>query len=262
METKKLLPIEVENQKEMFGGWSWNSGDMWSEIPEVEIIVDRGGYDWGDFWRDFNPGNEYYPDYGGGGGSVGGNGYGGDNGDNKVDDPNNLLGGLKETIESKLQELRVLKIVGGESVDKLIKAHEDVIKIINNINENPSSYGDKIRIVIEDTDNDRSIDSGYITRDSEGYKIALDSRENLGLLVHELVHLEQIRTGKLAIGIDGTFSGYDINDEVEAYDLQHKIDKGIMYEYRDLTGDVVNGGYKVTAEQVFSEYPGIYDHLR
>lgn len=78
MKAKKLLPIEVESQKEMFGGAIWNSGDnMWdSDIPELELIGGGGGNDWGDFWRDFNPRDEY-PDYGGGGSSTDGDNNGG-----------------------------------------------------------------------------------------------------------------------------------------------------------------------------------------
>lgn len=88
METKKLLPIEVENQKEMFGGWSWNSGDnIWEgDIPGLEFVGGGGGADWGDFWRDFDPGNEY-PDYGGGGGSVGGNGENNGGGNHQLQRP-------------------------------------------------------------------------------------------------------------------------------------------------------------------------------
>lgn len=107
MKSKNLLPIEVENQKELFGGWSWDSGDQWREIQEVEIIGGSGGGWDNPFWGGYYP-NDPDPDYYGG--ASGGSGGGGESngGEHQLSDIEPPCPQLKATGECTIKALEVV----------------------------------------------------------------------------------------------------------------------------------------------------------
>ena len=85
-------------------------------------------------------------------------------------------------------------------------------------------------------------------------------QSNLPVLAHELEHANQLENGELYLQ-NGDIAGYDINDEVDAYDIQHKFNFGIGFDVVDLNGNpVTDGPYEVTAEEVYSQFPGVYDN--
>lgn len=48
--------------------------------------------------------------------------------------------------------------------------------------------------------------------------------------MHELEHLNQIENGELSFDKNGNFSDYDVMEEVNAYQFQEYIEKGMDYK--------------------------------
>lgn len=259
----EISEMSILTQKKSRGG----SGERSYSLSEVVISNDwhGSGPDW-----NFPTVPDDYSNSGvfGGGSNSGVETYNPDPEDN-VNDPNGVLEATKtkmtENIEALKQALNSNLLSGKDIQDaqEVIDAYQqtkDNIELIQN-SEN------KYRIdVIADFDNDATKANAefYYDKDTGEFVILVESTnaEYLPLFAHELEHANQLENGELYIDNDGNIKGYDINDEVDAYDVQHKLNFGVGFDSNDLSGNPVNNPYEVTPDEIYNNFPNIYDHLK
>lgn len=94
------------------------------------------------------------------------------------------------------------------------------------------------------------------------YVIRIESTNSIGVLSHELEHSNQLENGELYLDNSGIIQGYDINDEVDAYTVQHVVDQCIFDNLFDLNGyPVPSEDYEITPQEIYDQFPGMYDEL-
>lgn len=216
-----------------------------------------------------------FPSSDGGGGPSGGGGGGGtpddgnEPGDN-IKDPNGALDAaetiINEQIEALKQALKGNLITGEKDIkdaQEVIDALEQTKDTIELLKNSDNNYRIEVK---PNYDEDATKASGDLTFDKDTGEFVF-TVEGVGgeffpTFAHELEHANQLENGELYLGDDGTIQGYDINDEVDAYDIQHKIHTGVYFDTTDLNGNNVDGPYEITPEEIYNQFPGIYDHLK
>src|SRR5690606_22320428 len=252
----EISEMPVLKQKKSFGG----AGISLSTITVIGTIgvpsFDFPSSDWG--------------------GSSGGGGGGGnpDNGDDgpgdNINDPNGALDAAKSEINKQIEALKQALQSDLITNEKDIKDAQEVIDALEQTKNTIDLLKDsdnKYRIDVKPGyDGDPTKASGELTFDKETgeFVITIEGTDGqyLPTFAHELEHANQLENGELYVGEDGSIYGYDINDEVDAYDIQHKISTGVYFDTTDLNGKNVNGPYEVTPEEIYKQFPGIYDHLK
>lgn len=254
----EISEMPVLKQKKSFGGAG-------GSLSTVTITATIGG-----------PSFEF-PSSDGGGPSGGGGGGGGgtpDNGNDgpgdNINDPNGALDAAKSEINKQIEALK--QALQGDLItnEKDIKDAQEVIDALEQTRDTIDLLRDsdnKYRIDVKpDYDGDSTKASGELTfdKDTGEFVLTIEGTDGqyLPTFAHELEHANQLENGELYLGDDGTIQGYDINDEVDAYDIQHKIDTGVYFDTTDLNGKNVDGPYEVTPEEIYNQFPGIYDHLK
>lgn len=276
--SKELNVVSLKVTEEKIGGFSYSV-----TLPSVIITPDPPSLEWswgdwnwsGDWWE--NGGGDNDPSYDGSiGGGVGG-GTGGNNGGNdpnpnpgnggtedpNVKDPNKLLDNTKSFIDSSIESLKKLIQSGAapSGAEEYLKTLENAQNTLDKMNNS----GQKYRIDEIPDNGDKNLDA-YVSYDSKTGEIVLGienipDSSSIDLIIHELTHIEQLMNGDLWIE-NGQIKGYDINDEVEAYQNQHDAKYGAFSGKYDLDGnDYPDGNYKVTPEDILNKYPGFYDDL-
>ena len=255
----EISEMSVLKQKESKGGWSISLSGITITPPGGD---DGGGWSFPSSWQNSGGSN------GGGGGGGGEETPNPDPVDN-VNDPNGALeatkGALTEKIEALQTALKANLIPAKDLNDAqaVIDALQQTIDTITLIENSEHKY----RIDVKPNfDNDPTKANGEFTYDSKTgeFVITIESTEGayLSVFAHELEHANQLENGELFLNSNGQIDGYDINDEVAAYDVQHKIDDGIFYNEKDLNGIPVSTPYQVTPEAIYTAFPGVYDHLK
>lgn len=222
------------------------SGGFWDDTIGLSTVIIGPDPD----WPSFSFPSSTPPTYGSGGG-----GYEPDPEENdNIKDPDKVLESYKNFINEQIASLKeALKLELGdpEKIQKVIDAYEKSIKTIDLMENSDKKY----RIDVKDNyDNNTSQDNAQTTYDTKTgeYVITIEALENGGdiaLLAHELEHVDQIENGELNIDQNGNITGYDIQDEVDAYQQQETIFNGVNF-------------IEITPEYIWETYPGVYDNLK
>lgn len=257
----ELHLVSVSSQETKVGGFDYSI-----DLPSVIITPESmPSFD----WPSWEPGgdNSYDSSYSGGGDIPPNNGNNNSNNNTKpsgVSDPEKLLDGTKNFLKSTIDALKGLienktAPAGSEEYLSALESAQDTLDKME------KSTDQKFRIEEISNNGDKFLDAN-ISYDKETKEIVF-SIENISgvygyeLVAHELTHIEQLMNGELKIE-DGQIVGYDINDEVEAYQRQHDIFYGSQSGNFDMNGKAYpDGDYKVTPEDIYNKYPGIYNDL-
>lgn len=215
-----------------------NTDDDWSDYGDEDGIPDYDG--------------EYFPPDEGGIGDI--------------VDPGDILTNLKDDYSKNiaaLQDENLLKMLSEDDrldAKEVLKQYERTLNTLEMMDK--SEYTFKIQRTVND--NNSQIDGSfrYDSINNEFIIYVETGDANNVVLAHELEHVRQFLEGRLALDSEGNITGYSMQDEIDAYNVQHKIEKGVFYDEFDLTGDKVSGGdYVITADEIKKEFPGIYDNL-
>lgn len=219
------------------------SGGFWDNTIGLSTAIIEPDPD----WPSFSFPSSTPPTYGSGGGGYDPDPEEKDN----INDPHKLLEGAENKITERITNLKELlktDLVDKEKGQKLLDAYEKALKTIELMKDSDKKYRVDIK---EDSDGNPNTTSGDFTYDSKTgeYVLTVDNADDLSLLAHELEHVDQFENGELGFDKNGNLTGYDIQDEVDAYQQQEFFDKGVGYE-------------TITDDSVWEDYPGIYDHLK
>ena len=183
-----------------------------------------------------------------------------------IDDPGDILTDLRDDYSKNIAALKDEKLLEMLSEDdkldakEVLKQYERTLETLNMMDK--SQYKFKVEQTV--SNGDSRID-GSFTYDSHNkqFVISVETGDlNNSVLAHELEHVRQFLEGRLTLDSEDNITGYSMQDEIDAYNVQHKIEKGVFYDEFDLTGDKVsNGDYIITADEIKKEFPGIYDNL-
>lgn len=255
----ELHLVSVLSQETKVGGFDYSF-----TLPSVVITPSEPSFN----WPSWEPGgdNSYDSSYGGGG-DIPPNSGNNSNNDPKpsgVSDPEKLLDGTKNFLKSTIDALKGLienktAPAGAEEYLSALESAQDTLDKME------KSTDQKFRIEGIPNNGDKFLDAN-ISYDKDSKEVVFGIENISGvygyeLVAHELTHIEQLMNGELKIE-NGTIVGYDINDEVEAYQRQHDIFYGSQSENFDMNGKPYpDGDYKVTPEDIYNKYPGIYDDL-
>jgi hypothetical protein len=190
--------------------------------------------------------------------STGGDSYDGNPGIFTVTDPNSLISNSKDYLKGQIDNLKNIE-PKPESLEDYIKTLEKVQYLLENTLKN-NEYDIRFELFIDDKDAGLEYDANK-KEIVIGINENLDQWDRIKMLSHELTHLDQLKKGELWIE-DGKMKGYDIQDEVAAFQMQHDVHYGRDAKNFDLAGNPVESGdYKVTAEDVKNLSPDIYGNL-
>lgn len=258
----ELQIVPLKTQKGKVGGFDYSV-----TLPEITISASAPGFsfsfDWGSFSSGY-PGDNNSGGAGGGSGSgSGGSGSGGSGNDNSnINDPDNLLDKTKNYLKTTIDALKEL-IDSGKApsgTQEYLKALEQTQETLDKMESSDQKYR-----IDEMSNNGDDINDANVSYDSQTGEIVLSlengSSNDYSLIIHEITHIEQLMNGDLWIE-NGNITGYDINDEVEAYQKQHDVYYGPDASKFDLGGNPYpDGDYRVTPEDISKYHPGIYDNL-
>lgn len=210
---------------------------------------------YGDWWSDsgYNYGtpSDNLPSEPGNGGS----------GESYVPGSNiNDEGGVLSNFKSKVSEMiRLMPSTNNPAQDHYLDVLKDMQSIMDRIEDSSLPLD-----IIESPNVNDKMD-GFLSYDQETkrYFISLDENASIDLIGHELKHVEQLMDGALYYDSKtNDIGGYDLNNEVEAYQTQNDLDHGILSGFYDLEDRYVESGdYKVTQEDVINHSPEYYGNL-
>jgi hypothetical protein len=170
-----------------------------------------------------------------------------------IKDPNGIFGSLKSFLSEQTSNLialtpsQVAQFGGG--VQRQLIAFAKATSLVHRIEDS----GKTIRIEVADL---KQAGSGLTSKDiSNGdYVIEIHPGNNIfgnnTLLMHELVHFNQILDGELGFDSQGNVTLLGIEDEIEAYQMAYDLESGAGLP-----------PIQATAEHIYKEYPGVYDKL-
>lgn len=251
-----ISEMPILQQKYSYGGW-------WGTIETVTITKSAPPS------FSFDSMFSSYPDNSSVGGGGGGETSNPDQPGENINDPNGVVGKTETTIKEQIAGLKMAiqsNLVSGkdlEDIQKVIDSYQKTLDTLDLMKNSDNKYRFDLKPGY-DNDPKNTAQLSYDSKTGE-FVITIENTTDIGLLAHELEHVNQLENGEITLGKDGMLEGVDIYDEVDAYDIQHKITYGIYYDQIDLTGDPIKDStidYKITPEEIWKEYPGMYDDLK
>ncbi len=262
----ELKIASVTEQQEMAVA-GMGIGSRTFTIPTI-VVTPSSNFPNSDFWNDLSDifGGDGYPSNGGGGGGggTGGNGGNGGNGNGPDDDdpkpgenikdPNGVVSKTKSTLKALLDGAKASGVNTKEA-----KAYMESLQQALDTIDRLENSDLKCRVELENSNGD-NMNNAWIEYDSTTGELVLHVESNavsdMALIAHEMIHFGQFLDGSLWIGADGEITGYDLMDEVDAYQIQHDIFYGIGSGLFDVFGNPVpGGGYRVTPEDLIKLDP-------
>lgn len=255
----EISEMSVLKQKQSKGGWGISLSGLTITAPGGD---NGGGWSFPSSWQ-----NGTGSGGGGGGGGGGGENTNPDPVDN-INDPSGTLEATKGVLTEKIEILQLalksnlLPANELKDVQAVIDALQQSIDTITLLENSEHKY----RIDVKPNfDGQPDQANGEFTYDSTTGEFVITIEgidgEYLPVFIHELEHANQLENNELFLN-NGQIDGYDINDEVAAYDVQHKVVNGIAFDVIDLKGNIVTGPYEITPDAIYDTFPGMYDHLK
>ncbi|MGQ8869191.1 hypothetical protein [Myroides sp. TSA_177.3] len=211
-------------------------GGHWSGTTTLPtIIIPPGGPDpsfywsWGDFSFS-DPGFSY----GGGGGGIGGgdSDYPTNQGD--INDPHNMMDFTENYLKDNLEAIK--NLIDNGAIDPikgkaLMDAYQKGLDILDRLRDSDKNYRFDVNPDYHEPGKNPKGGTSYDPNTNE-YVVTIPGTPSqyLGLLMHELEHLNQIENGELSFDKNGNFADYDVMDEVNAYQFQEYIEQGTGYK--------------------------------
>ncbi|MGV0938883.1 hypothetical protein [Empedobacter falsenii] len=226
------------------------SGGFWDDTIGLSTVIIGPDPD----WPSFSFPSSTPPTYGSGGGG----GYEPDPEENdNIKDPDKVLETLETKITEKITLMKMLLKAEGANTKDIQKAIDGYDKTLKTI-ELMKNSNNKYRIDVKDNyDKDSTKNSGEFTYDTKTgeYVITIEGTSNahIPVLAHELEHVDQFENGEIGFDKNGNPTGYDLQDEIDAYQQQENF--------------IFNGiqGYKeVNSDNFWDDYNkgGVYDYLK
>ncbi|MDH1601818.1 MULTISPECIES: hypothetical protein [Empedobacter] len=228
------------------------SGGFWDDTIGLSTVIIDPDPD----WPSFSFPSSTPPTYGSGGG--GGNEPDPEDNDN-IKDPEKALEQIETKINEKILDMKLYLKLGAKELDakdiqKAIDGYEKTLKTIELMKNSDNKY----RIDVKDNhDNDPKHSNGefYYDKKTGEYVILIEGtgEAHLPILVHELEHVDQFENGELGFNEDGSFSAYDAQDEMDAYQQQE-----------NFYFNPIDGYKEVNSDNFWDDYNkgGVYDYLK
>lgn len=191
-----------------------------------------------------------------------------------IEDSSGAVESFKAKITSQIEAIKGFLESGALSkhgiTDATLKYQSEILQrclVTVGHMETSDKYAFEI-ITGENLDNDAKSNEGYVifNQDTGRFELHIEDANDVTMMAHELMHIGQLLTGDLWLeqtqnGLE-LIGGHSIEDEAEAYQLQHILTHGIEAGNKDLSGNLVPGGnYKVTVDEVLKHHPGMYDSI-